>query len=115
MKSPHKILFVALALSAFCFVTFAEDATKSVRWYAFDIENHNPIAATSSLTPEQLAKALAGTEFIRLDAVREFNGGTKWHIMQAPFTDTLFARPTTVRSFVPLTGPPKDLDIKEAK
>jgi hypothetical protein len=115
MKSPYKILFVAVALLALCFVASAQDTAKSVQWYCFDIENHNSIAATSTLTPEQLAKALTEGEFIRLEKVREFNGAAKWHSHVAPFTDTLFVRTTTVRSFVPLTGPPKDLDSKDVK
>ncbi|HZJ17910.1 MAG TPA: hypothetical protein VFD27_22850 [Chthoniobacteraceae bacterium] len=108
MKSPHRILVAVIALFALQLVASAQDAAKGAHWYCFDIEHHNAIAATSSLTPEQLAKALAGTEFIRLDAAREFNGAGEWNIPKAPFTETLFVRPTTVRSFVPLTGPPMD-------
>jgi hypothetical protein len=114
MKSKNKLRPVIAALFALPFVASAQDAAKVVRWYSFDIENHNPVAATSALTPEELAKALAGKDFIRLETVREFIGTTKWHVSVAPFTDTLFLRPTTVRSFVPLTGPPKD-DSIEAK
>ena len=108
MKSPYRLLVALSALFAFQLVASAQDATKGVHWYCFDIEHHNAIAATSSLTPEQLAKALAGAEFIRLDSAREFNGADDWNIPKAPFTETLFVRPTTVRSFVPLTGPPVD-------
>jgi hypothetical protein len=115
MKSPHKLLTIVIALFALSVVASAQDAAKFVQWYLFDIENHNSIAATSSLTPEQLAKALAGTEFVRLDAVREFNGASKWNTSVAPFTNTLFIRPTTVRSFAPLIGPPKDLESKNSK
>lgn len=115
MKSSDKILLVAVALFALCFVASAQDTAKSVQWYCFEMENHNSIAATSLLTPEQLAKALGETGFIRLDRVRAFNGGAKWNISVAPFTDTLFVRSTAVRSFIPLTGPPKDLDSKDAR
>jgi hypothetical protein len=106
MKLRHKILVAVIALLALQFVASAQEAIKGVHWYSFDIEHHNAIAATSSLTPEQLAKALAGAEFIRLDSAREFNGAGDWNIPKAPFTETLFVRPATVRSFVPLTGPP---------
>jgi len=109
MKLTYNTLIAAVTLLALRFVVSAQDPAKPVQWYSFDIEHRNSIAATSSLTPEELVQALAGTEFIRLDTVQEFSGATKWNTSVAPFTDTLFVRPTTVRSFVPLTGPPKDL------
>lgn len=115
MKSKHKLRLVIAVLFALPFVASAQDGAKVVHWYSFDIENHNAVAATSALTPEELAKALAGKDFLRLETVREFNGAGKWNISVAPFTDTLFVRTTTVRSFVPLNGPPKDLGSKDAK
>jgi len=114
MKSPIKVLLAVIALFTLPFVTSAQDAPKAAHWYLFTIEQRNPIAATSSLTPEELAKALAGTDFVRLDRVREFNGASKWNVPVAPFSDILFVRPTTVRSFSPLAGPPKDLNSNGA-
>jgi hypothetical protein len=105
---PQSLLIFIIAVLALQLVAAAQDAAKGVHWYSFDIEHHNAIAATSSLTPEQLARALAGPEFIRLESAREFNGAGDWNIPKAPFTETLFIRPATVRSFVPLTAPPTD-------
>jgi len=123
MKSHRKILFAIVALFALRCFSSAQDTTKAIYWYTFDIENRNPIAATSPLTPEQLAKALAGTELIRLDSLRELYG-KRWEIWgtTAPWTGILFVRAATVRSFQPLTGPPEvltgppeDIEPKDTK
>ena len=73
------------------------------------------MAGTSALTPDELAKAVAGTDLIRIDNVRTPNGAGKWYLSNPPFTGTVFVRPQSVTSFEPMDGPPKDVDPQTAK
>ena len=70
-----------------------QDPTQSSQWYYFKTADQGEVAATSSLAPEELAKALADTRFGRFENVREVNGAGQWHKAKSPFRDILFVRP----------------------
>ena len=117
MKAPYFLLFMtvfALITGGAACIT-QHNPAQSSHWYYFRTTDQGEVAATSPLEPEELAKALADTRFIRFENVREFNGAGQWNKAKSPFRDILFVRPQEIKSFEPLEGPPKDFNMQETK
>ena len=115
MKAHYFLLFIAAFAVVIGGAACTDNPAQTSHWYYFKTADQGVVAATSPLEPEELAKALVDTRFIRFENVREFNGAGQWNKAKPPFRDILFVRPQEIKSFEPLEGPPKDYNMQEAK
>ncbi len=115
MKTRRLLLRTAPFTLAVGAAACTRKSAQSAYWYDFKTADHGEVAATSPLDPEALAKALADTQVIRFENVREFNGAGQWYPEKPPFHGILFIRPQEMKSFEPMDGPPVDFNMQAAK
>ncbi len=115
MTSTRKILTIAIFLLGHHFTGLAQAPDAGRHWYRLQVESLSTTAGTSTLAPEAFAKALAGTEFIRLDNAVSQDATGKWSAVAIPPASTVFIRPQLVQTFIPLDATPKDADRNSTK